>query len=90
MQRPELEARILDYIKTTYNAIYKGLIIVEQNDSLYTLVLGIPSYMARTFISCEAQSDEVFLDYVYLELASRNYIRQDTYKVVRTNEETEQ
>lgn len=57
---------------------------------MYTLVLGIPSYMARTFISCDSETDENFLNYVYLELASRNYIRQDTYKVVRTHEETEQ
>lgn len=89
MQRTELEQKILDYIKTTYSANYIGYIAVTQVDNLYTLALGIPSYMAKTYISCEASSDEEFLEYAYKELASRNYVRQDTYKVIRTNEKTE-
>ena len=89
MQRIELEQKILDYIKTSYSAEYIGFIEVTQEDTLYTLALGIPSYMAKTYISCDASSDAEFLEYAYAELASRNYVRQDVYKVTRTNEQTE-
>ena len=89
MQRIELEQKILDYIKTTYKAEYKGFLYVEQNGDVYTLILGIPSYMARTFITAEKSNDEEFLKFAYEELRTRNYVRQDVYKVVRTHGETE-
>lgn len=89
MRRTELEQKIHDYIKTTYNAEYKGLLRVEQENDIYALTLGIPSYMARTHIACNADNDEDFLSYIFEELRVRNYVRQEVYKVVRTNEETE-
>lgn len=89
MQRPELAQKILDYIRTTYSAEYKGLLQVEQVDDIYDLIIGIPSYMARTHIACNANNDEEFLEYVYEELRTRNYVRQNVYKVIRTHEETE-
>jgi 3-hydroxyacyl-CoA dehydrogenase len=89
MRRIELEQKILDYIKTTYNAEYKGFLEVNQIDDMYNLALGIPSYMAKTYIGIAADNDISFLSYIYEELRKRNYIRQDVYKVIRTNEETE-
>jgi hypothetical protein len=50
MRRPDLEERILDYIKTLYNAEYKGLLEVTQDDNAYVFRIGLPSYMATTRI----------------------------------------
>lgn len=90
MRRPELEQKISDYIVTTYKATFTGLLEVHQYDTIYKFVLGVPSYMVPTQIVCDLGNDESFLDYIYEELRTRNYMRLEIYKVVRTNESREE
>lgn len=80
----ELEQKIHDFIRTNYEAIYDGLLRVTKKEDIYTLVLGVPSYMSPTTISCQANSDEEFLDYIYKELTVRNYVRIYFYRGSRT------
>lgn len=90
MQRPDLENKIHDYIKTLYKAIYKGLLLVEQEGDIYTFTIGIPSYMIPTVTNYESNNDTEFLEYIYEDLRVRNYMRLEFYKVVRTNETREE
>lgn len=84
MRRPELEQKILDYIKTTYKADYIGRLEVIQNDDIYTFLIGVPSYMVPTANHYECNSDDEFLTYIYEELRTRNYMKIDKYQVIRT------
>lgn len=88
MRRPELELKIRDYIAIIYKAEYRGKFEVIQNGNTYTLQIGLPSYMALTSISYETDDDQEFLDYIFEELRTRNYMRVEFYKVIRTNEKT--
>lgn len=91
MERPDLVSKILDYIRTTYNAEYIGYINVFQEGNMYRFVIGIPSYMVPTSAFLETDSDDVFLAYIYEELRTRNYMRLVIYKVIKTmNAEQEQ
>jgi len=83
MTELELAQAILDYIKTTYNAIYIGYLKVEKLNPGYKMSIGLPSYMYPTTIACDLGTDEQFLNFIFEELRTRNYIRQDYYKVVR-------
>jgi len=40
--------------------------------------------MYPTVLICEASNDEDFLKYIYNELATRNYIRFEYYRTIRT------
>lgn len=84
IDRPDLVLLILDYIKTLYSAIYTGYISVTQDGSVYIFKIGIPSYMVPTSIIADVNSDQEFLDYLYEELRTRNYMKIDKYKVERT------
>lgn len=90
MEEHELEQLILDYIRTIYNADYVGYIKVIKADGVYTLKLGIPSYMAHTHIAGEFTNDNDFLDYIYKELRERNYVKVYFYKVNRTDATTKE
>lgn len=90
MQEQELENLIRGYIKTLYNAEYTGLVRVEKLNPGYKCILGIPSYMVQTSFAIDCETDEEFLDYVYKELRSRNYIRQEVYKVLRNSQTREE
>lgn len=94
MRRPELEQKILDYIKSLYKADYIGLLEVEQIDEvnlvtqevqpLYKFKIGVPSYMVPTVTSINVDNDDDFLTFIYEDLRVRNYMKIDKYKVVRT------
>ena len=90
MRRPDLENKILDYIKSLYNAEYVGHFRVNQDDTSYTLEIGLPSYMTLTNISCDADDDSQFINFIEEELRLRNYMRLEIYKVIRTNEERQE
>lgn len=90
MRRQDLEKQILDYIKTLYKAEYIGLLLVTQIDSTYIFKIGIPSYMVPTSIIYDSNSDDEFLKNVYEELRTRNYMRLDKYKTVRTSDTREE
>lgn len=90
MQEQELENLIRDYMKTLYSAEYTGLLRVEKLNPGYKFILGIPSYMVQTSFAIDCETDQEFLDYVYAELRSRNYIRQEVYKVLRTSNTREE
>lgn len=90
MNEQELAQAIRDYIKTIYNAEYIGLLSVEKFNPGYKMTIGIPSYMIPTSIACDYDNDDDFLNYIYLELKTRNYIRQDVYKVIRTSQSKEE
>lgn len=90
MRRTELEQEILDYIVTLYNADYIGFLRVYQTDTSYTMELGMPSYMTRTNISCDADNDSDFMDFIKEELRTRNYMRLDIYKINRNNEDRQE
>lgn len=83
MNELELTQKILDYIEINYKTSYLGLIQVVKSHSGYQFKLGIPSYMTPTIISGNWETDEDFLNYIYKELRTRNYIRQDYYRVVK-------
>lgn len=86
MKRSDLVQKILDYIKTTYKAVYKGYVDVDQDNKQYIFTIGLPSYMSPTHITGEFESDEQFLDYIFEELRTRNYMRIDYYKAIKTND----
>jgi len=86
MHRLELVEKILDYIQQIYKAKYVGDISVTQDGSTYTFKIGIPSYMVPTSIIYDADNDDQFLDFIYEELRTRNYMRLEIYKVIRTND----
>lgn len=83
MQRTDLENQIHDYIESLYNATYNGLLEVREDNGIYTLVIGLPSYMSPTTISVDSNSDQYFLDFIFEEFRTRNYLRLDIYKVTR-------
>ena len=84
MSELELEEKIHDYIMKLYNAKYEGLLKVKKGNLEYSLIIGIPSYMIQTSFAINCETEEEFIEYVYSELRSRNYIRQEFYKVTRT------
>ena len=84
MHRPELVKEIRDYMRELYKAEYVGHPLeVTELDSIYTFIIGIPSYMQPTTIACEAASDEEFMVFIKEELRIKNYMRLYFYKVVR-------
>lgn len=86
----QLENLIKDYIKFWYGAEYTGYLSVIKRNPGYTFAIGIPSYMVKTTINCDYETDEEFLNYIYNEIRSRNYIRLDIYKVLRTKDSREE
>jgi hypothetical protein len=90
MRREDLELQILDYITNLYSAKYIGLLRVEQSDTTYTFTIGVPSYMARTYINYDSTNDQEFLDFIFEEIRTRNYIRQEYYKVIRRDDSKEE
>jgi hypothetical protein len=90
MQEQELIQTIREYIKTWYKADYIGLLTVEKLNPGYKFSIGIPSYMTPTTLNIDCETDEEFLDFIYAELRSRNYMRLDIYKVIRTNDSKEE
>lgn len=90
MQEQELVQTIRDYIKNLYSADYVGLLRVDKLNPGYKFSIGIPSYMCPTTFAIDCETDEEFLEYVYKELRSRNYIRLDIYKVLRQNDSREE
>lgn len=98
MTELELEQTILDFIRINYGAVFTGYLKVEKFPSTfagsnsnpsdnpgpgYRLNIGIPSYMFPTTIACDFDTDQEFLDYIYEEFRTRNYMRVYFYKVVR-------
>ena len=90
MSELELEEKIHDYIMKLYNAKYEGLLKVKKGNLEYSLIIGIPSYMIPTTITIDCETDEEFLNFIYAELRSRNYIRLEIYKVLRQNDSREE
>ena len=90
MQEQELIAKIRDYIKSIYSAEYVGYLNVEKLNPGYKFSIGIPSYMCPTTFAIDCETDDEFLEYVYSELRSRNYIRLWIYKVLRQNDSREE
>jgi len=66
-----------------YSATYVGLLEVHEEDGLYTLKMGLPSYMSPMTMSLETDSDTSFISFIQEELRTRNYTRIDKYSVVR-------
>ena len=89
MSELELEQQIHEWIRNHYKAVYVGLLTVEKTDYGYCFSIGIPSYLYPTIISCEYSSDEDFLNFIYEELRTRNYMRTYFYNVTRTPIENE-
>ena len=81
-----LEKRICELIKDNYEATYIGRLEVEHLNPGYKLTLGIPSYMMPTTIATDIDDPEEFIKFIDKELKSRNYLRQEYYKVIRTTE----
>lgn len=90
MTEQELELKIRDYIKTLYNAEYNGILTVTKTENIYRFSIAIPSYMTLTSLAMETESEQEFLDYIYEELRTRNYVRVYFYKVTRTEDLTEE
>lgn len=81
MSEQELVEKIRDYILTVYKAEYKGLLTVTKTDSEYIFKIGLPSYMSPTAICGNFDNDEDFLNYVYEELRTRNYMKVYIYRI---------
>ena len=89
MRLLELEEKILDYIRTYYKANYNGRLEVDNDDGIFTFIIGVPSYMAPTTVSLATDDADEFLDFIKKELRERNYMRIYSYKVNRNNETRE-
>lgn len=81
MRREDLEQRIHDFFHKEYEASYNGRMEITQEGSIYSFLLGVPSYMAPTHISMETESDEDFMKFLEQELKSRNYVRVHFYRI---------
>lgn len=87
MNTDQLRERILEMIKDLYNAEFNGYIkVIKNTETSYSLILGLPTYLEPTAISCDAESDEQFLQFVEDELKRRNYMRVYIYKVIRSED----
>ena len=85
MSETELVTKILEYIKTWYKADYVGYISVEKLNPGYKFKIGIPSYMMPTTLATDINDEDVFLDLIYTELRTKNYIRNFYYQINRTD-----
>lgn len=85
MSIEDLENAIREYIKKLYNATYNNRFEVKYDKGVYSLVLGIPDNVIPTSISIQTDDPQEFLDYIYEELRTRNYMRVYSYKVRRTD-----
>ena len=90
MSEQELTQKILDFITENYKAEYKGLLEVKKLNPGFIFTIGLPSYMSPTTINIDTNNDQEFLNFIYSELLSRNYMRLDIYKVVRTKTSREE
>lgn len=90
MDKPELAQKIRDFMIVWYKATYTGRLEVTKDNTGYMFLIGIPSYMAPTTITADFDTDDEFLDFIYKELKTRNYIRQYVYKVTRTENSREE
>lgn len=86
IEQPELLQKMLGYIKIHYEAEFIGYSRITKSNNIYTVELGFPNPMNPTFINIEADSDEDFLISIEKDLLKRNYIRIDSYKVIRIDE----
>ena len=84
MKRPDLVQKILDYILSTYKAEYINEVLVNQDENIYTFSIAIPDRLIPTTISGQFDQDQDFLDFIYEELRTRNYMRVYFYEVNRT------
>ena len=84
MRRQDLEELILDYIKNLYSAEYVGELSVYKIGEMYTFSIAIPEKLIPTTISCNCETDEDFLTFIYEEIRTRNYMRVYFYEVRRT------
>ena len=64
-----------------YKATYNRRLEVKNTDGIYTLILGVPDDLIPTSISFQTEDSQAFLDYVYEELRTRNYMRTYFYQV---------
>ena len=81
IREEELENKIRDYITNVYKATYNRRLEVKNTDGIYTLILGVPDDLIPTSISFQTEDSQAFLDYVYEELRTRNYMRTYFYQV---------
>lgn len=88
MHKIELEQAIRDYIKSFYKAEYIGLLEVNELNPGFEFRIGLPSYVTPTTISSDHERGEDFLEYIKLELRSRNYMRANYFKYIKKPEET--
>lgn len=79
----ELEKKIVDYMNNWYKVEYTDYIEVTNENGIYSVALGIPTYLQPTYISLQTNDSNMFLDYVFKELRTRNYIRNYYYKIVK-------
>ncbi len=79
----ELIHKIRDYIRNTYKAEYKNRLEVKFENGIYTLLLGVPNDLIPTTISLQTNDPQEFLDFIYEELRTRNYMRTYFYQVRR-------
>lgn len=85
-----LEKKITEYIKSQYKAEYIGFLEVEKLNPGYKFKIGIPSYMTPTTIATDIEDEELFLNMVYEELRTKNYVRNFYYKINRTTNAKEE
>lgn len=79
----ELIHKIRDYIRNKYKAEYKNRLEVKFENGIYTLLLGVPNDLIPTTISLQTNDPQEFLDFIYEELRTRNYMRTYFYQVRR-------
>lgn len=79
----ELIQKIRDYIRNKYKAEYKNRLEVKFENGIYTLLLGVPNDLIPTTISLQTNDPQEFLDFIYEELRTRNYMRTYFYQVRR-------
>ena len=81
MSEQELTEKIRDYILVIYNAEYNGLLSVTKTDTEYIFRIGLPSYMSPTVMCGNFETDDEFLEYIYSEVRTRNYMKVYMYRI---------
>lgn len=82
-----LETRIFQFIEENYEVTFLGKVVVEIDAAGYCLNLTLNNAMIPTIICSQSINDEEFYKFITKELASRNLVRVDYLKLVKTNEE---
>lgn len=81
-----LELKIFNFIETQYKAEFLGKVEIEILGEEYCLKLTLNNSMIPLTICAQALNDDQFYNFITKELTTRDLVRVDYLKLVKTNE----